>query len=95
MRLLRIDEILKDKSVSNKQLAIEMEVSENTISKIVNGKTFPRPDLLLRIANFLEVDIRELFEPTKPMSELSLKNQDLYIRQDQKFIKIGEINLEL
>ena len=92
MKLLRISEILKDKEISNKHLAAEMKVSENTISKIVTGKTFPRADLLLNMANFLDVDIRDLFEPTKPEGSTG-DSQDLYIRKGERYIKVGEINL--
>ncbi len=94
MKLLRIGEILKDKNISNKDLAIEMQVSQNTISKIVNGNSFPKPELLLRIANYLDVDIRELFEQTK--AKVESKNDithNLYIKKGERYMKIGEINI--
>lgn len=94
MKLLRVSEILKDKNISNKDLAIEMQVSQNTISKIVNGNSFPKPELLLRIANYLDVDIRELFEQTKPTEENGDNSfQDLYIKKGDRYMKIGEINI--
>ena len=35
-------------------------------SKIINGRSFPSPELLLKIAEVLKVDIRDLFHTTKP-----------------------------
>jgi DNA-binding XRE family transcriptional regulator len=40
-------------------------VSQNTVSSIVNGNSFPKPALLVEIAKNLEVDLRELFISTK------------------------------
>ncbi len=69
MEVLRLKQILKEKNVSGKQLAEKVGVSENTISFIATGKTQPRFELLLQIAKELDVDIRNLFNPTKESSE--------------------------
>ncbi|WP_420572296.1 helix-turn-helix domain-containing protein [Kordia sp.] len=42
-----------------------MDVTPASISNIVQGNSFPKPELLLKIAQTLDVDIRELFYPTK------------------------------
>lgn len=65
MSLLRIDKILAKKGISRKELADKTNVSQNTISNIVLGKNFPKPELLKNIAEVLDVDIRELFIQTK------------------------------
>ncbi|MCG8185214.1 helix-turn-helix transcriptional regulator [Tenacibaculum finnmarkense genomovar finnmarkense] len=65
MQILRLKELLKEKSVSGKTLSDMVNVSENTISFIVTGKTQPRFELLLKIADVLDVDIKELFVSTK------------------------------
>ena len=63
--MLRLKELLREKGISGKELAEKLNVSENTVSFIANGKQQPRFELLKNIADVLEVDIRELFKSTK------------------------------
>ncbi|WP_158865949.1 helix-turn-helix domain-containing protein [Maribellus comscasis] len=63
--MLRIKEILKDKGITGKQLAKMTSVTPSTITNIVQERNFPKPDLLQNIAIALDVDIRDLFTPTK------------------------------
>jgi len=66
MKILRLKEVLKEKKVTGKQLADIVGVSQPAISEFVNNKSQPRPELLLKIAAALDVDLRELFISTKP-----------------------------
>ena len=66
MKILRLKEVLKEKKVTGKQLANMVGVSQPAISEFVNNKSQPRPELLLKIAAALDVDLRELFASTKP-----------------------------
>ena len=88
MNLLRLKEVLKEKEVSGKDLAERVEVSPQTISNIIQGSNFPKPELLNRIAEVLDVDIRELFISTKDNVR-----EPLYIEREGKYISIGEIRL--
>lgn len=65
MELLRLKELLSDSGISGKILADKTGVSQNTISNIVSGRNFPKPELLLKIAEILNVDVRDLFNSTK------------------------------
>jgi transcriptional regulator with XRE-family HTH domain len=65
MNILRLREVLKEKGMSGKDLAEKVEVTPASISNIVQGNSFPKPELLLKIAQTLDLDIRELFHPTK------------------------------
>lgn len=65
MNILRLKEVLYEKNVSGKDLSGKIGVSQNTISNITNGYSFPKPGLLLAIARELDVDIRELLISTK------------------------------
>ncbi len=65
MNILRLKEILKDKEISGKELAEKVEVTPASISNIVQGNSFPKPDLLIKIANTLDIDIKDLFNSTK------------------------------
>ena len=65
MNILRLREVLSEKGVSGKELAEKIGVSQNTISNIVNGYNFPRPEHLVAIAKELDVDLKDLFISTK------------------------------
>ncbi|CAG5082964.1 helix-turn-helix transcriptional regulator [Parvicella tangerina] len=65
MAILRLKDIMKEKGVSREDLANKVGVSMTTISNISTEKNYPTIPLLLSMAEALDVDIREMFEPTK------------------------------
>ncbi len=65
MNILRLKEVLREKKMSGKELSEKVEVSQNAISNITQGYSFPKSELLIRIAEVLEVDVRELLISTK------------------------------
>ncbi|WP_298427382.1 helix-turn-helix transcriptional regulator [uncultured Kordia sp.] len=65
MNILRLKEVLKEKEITGKDLAEKVGVTPASISNIVQGNSFPKPELLVKIAKTLDVDIRDLFYPTK------------------------------
>lgn len=65
MAVLRLKEIMSLKGISREELANKVEVSATTISNISSEKNLPTINLLLQLANALDVDIREMFIPTK------------------------------
>lgn len=65
MEVLRLKEVLSEKGMSGKDLAKAVGVTPVSISNIVQGNSFPKPELLLSIAKELDIDVRELFRPTK------------------------------
>ena len=69
-------------------LAERVGVSPVAISNITSGNSFPKPELLKKIADELDVDIRELFISTKEGTR-----EPVYIQREGKFISVGEINL--
>ncbi len=89
MNLLRLKEVLKDKGMSGKDLAERVDVHPQTISNIIQGSNFPKPELLKNIAEALDVDIRELFEPTKEENK-----EPIYIEKDGRYINIGELKIK-
>lgn len=68
MAVFRIKEIMNLKSMSRDELARRVDVTTATISNITSEKNFPTISLLLKIAQELDVDVRELFVPTKGTS---------------------------
>ena len=89
MAIIRLKEVLAEKGVSNKLLAEKVGVTPATISYINNGNQFPKEDLLLKIAKVLDVDVRELFMSTK-----TAKAKSIFIEENGKYKKIGEISPE-
>jgi transcriptional regulator with XRE-family HTH domain len=65
MSVLRLKEIMAQKNVSREELATKVGVSMTTISNINSETNLPTIKLLLQIAEALDVDIREMFVPTK------------------------------
>jgi transcriptional regulator with XRE-family HTH domain len=64
-QILRIKEIMTKKGISREDLANKVGVSLTTISNICSEENFPKPKLLLKLAEAFDIDIRELFIPTK------------------------------
>lgn len=65
MAVLRLKEIINIKGISRDDLANKVGVSSTTISNISSEKNLPTIQLLLKIAEALDVDVREMFMPTK------------------------------
>ena len=64
-KILRLKEVMKEKGVSRAELAEKLKKSNTMISNYCSEMNYPTyPDLVL-IAEILDVDIRELFIPTK------------------------------
>jgi transcriptional regulator with XRE-family HTH domain len=92
MELLRLKELIKEKDTTGKDLAAKVGVSPVAISNITSGNSFPKPELLRSIADALDVDIRELFVPTK--EALQYAKETLYIERKGEYISIGEIEIK-
>ncbi|MBW4727570.1 helix-turn-helix domain-containing protein [Prevotella nigrescens] len=60
----RIKSVLAEKQVSGKWLAAQVGLTENTVSRWCSNKVQPSLDNLVKIAEVLEVDIRDLLRPT-------------------------------
>ena len=65
MSILRLKEIMNLKGISRDDLASKVGVSPTTVSNISSEKNLPTIQLLLKIAEALDVDVRELFISTK------------------------------
>ncbi|MAO10015.1 MAG: transcriptional regulator [Flavobacteriaceae bacterium] len=89
MEILRLKEALKEKGVTGKELAEKVDVTENAISLIANGKRQPRFELLMDIANVLDVDLKELFKTTKETS-----SETIYALRDGQYEPIGKLYSE-
>jgi transcriptional regulator with XRE-family HTH domain len=64
-KILRLKELMKEKGVSRYELHQKVGLTETTISNINSGLHLPSIENLLKIAEALDVDVRELFNPSK------------------------------
>ena len=65
MNINRIKVVLAEKKRTNKFLAESLSVDPSQVSRWVTNRQQPNLEKLLKIANALEVDIRELPQPSK------------------------------
>lgn len=86
MGILRLKELLKEKEITGKELAEKIGISETGMSNIVKGQSLPRQEVLLQIAELLDVDIRDLFKSTK-----ETETDTLYIKKDGEFVAVGKL----
>ena len=65
MNINRIKVVLAEKNRTNKFLVESLSVDPSQVSRWVTNRQQPNLETLLKIANALEVDIRELLKPSK------------------------------
>ena len=87
MGILRLKEILKEKEITGKDLAEKINISVTGMSNSVKGQSLPSEEVLLQIAETLDVDLKELYISTKkkrePKTELqSIINQLEVLKSD-------------
>jgi transcriptional regulator with XRE-family HTH domain len=88
MSILRIKELLIEKGISGKDLAAKVKVTPASISNIVQGNSFPKPDLLIKIAEVLNVDVRELLISTR---KVETETETIFAFREGSYIPIGEL----
>lgn len=86
--VFRLKEIMHEKGISRDTLAQGMGVAPATISNISTGRVYPSVKFLLELAEYLDIDVRELFTPTKGgvISENELKNLRKHIEECTKIL---------
>ncbi|MFK8284631.1 helix-turn-helix domain-containing protein [Capnocytophaga canis] len=84
--MLRIKDVLKEKGINQIELAEKLGVTRVGLNRIINGN--PTIETLLKIANVLEVDVRDLIEPTT-----ATDTTPLYIKDDNgNLVEVGSLN---
>ena len=61
----RIKAVLAEKNVSSKDLAKHFNKTESTVSRWCTNDVQPSVETFYQVAKFLDVDIKDLFVPTK------------------------------
>lgn len=83
--MLRIKEILKEKGITQTELAGTLGISQVGLNKLINGN--PSLSSLERIATALNVSVKELFDDN-PDDFITLYRKD----EDGNFIEFGRVN---
>lgn len=88
MEILRLKELMAQKGMSREDLANKVGVSMTTISNINSEKNLPTIYLLLQIAETLNVDIREMFVPTRgsAISQMEIEEAKKLIEKSLKVL---------
>ena len=98
MDQLKIGRFLKDlrkeKGLTQEQLAEQFHISRRTVSRWETGSNLPDLDILIEIADYYEVDLRELLDGerksekmNKELKETVLKVVDYSNEEKQKLTK--------
>ena len=70
--ILKLKDTMKSRSLTSVELAERIGVTKATISYWINGKVFPSPEMLTKIATALNVPLWQLFASAEEvMSETS------------------------
>lgn len=87
--MLRIKEVAKEKGISITELAQMVGVKQVTLSRTINGN--PTIETLRKIAEALDIDVRELITPTK---EKTTTATPLYIKNEVGgLISVGTLDI--
>lgn len=71
----RIKELRKSKNITQEELVEVIGSDTNNLSRIENGKKFMSAEKLVKIANALGVDIKDLFDFGHILSDDELKSE--------------------
>ncbi len=69
----KIQQLRKQKKLTQEKLAEKVGIDSKSISKIENGNNYPTPETLTSIAQALNCDIYELFIFNKPLDFEKMK----------------------
>ena len=77
----------KDKGLTQEQLAEHFFVSSRTVSRWETGSNMPEVDMLIELADFYDVDIREIIDGERKSENM---NEDL----KETVLKVAELSNE-
>lgn len=82
-----LKELRKEKSFTQEQLAEHLNVSRRTVSRWETGSNMPDLDILIELADFYDVDIRELLDGERKGEKM---NKDL----EETVLKVADYSNE-
>ncbi len=94
-----ICELRKEKSLTQKELAENLNVSDKAISRWETGKGFPDVNSLLALSNFFRVSVNELLAgkriEEKKLTEIAEKNIIQAIKAKEKTVKKKKLQMAI
>ena len=87
--------LMISQNVTGAKMARDLDLNKASISQWMNGKNFPSPDTLKRIATYLNVSINELYgedEEVKETITYTLPNSINTINDAKSFLRTLNLN---
>ena len=81
----RIKELRKEKSMSQERLAEIIGIEPNNLSRIENGRNYPTPENLLKIASAFNVTVDKLYMFGHHKSYNDIKDEIIKSLDDEQF----------
>ncbi|RIV50889.1 XRE family transcriptional regulator [Flagellimonas taeanensis] len=69
MDILNLKPLMDKKGLTGKDFAEELGISPVALSNIMQGNSFPRANVLMKMAEVLNVEVRDLFKTGKGNNE--------------------------
>ena len=73
-------ELRKEKGMTQEQFAEHMNVSGRTVSRWETGSNMPDLDILIEMADFFEVDIRELLDGERKSEKMNKEMEETVLK---------------
>lgn len=89
---VRIKEIRKTRGLSQEQLSGKIDIDPKHLSRIESGRSFPSLDTLEKLANALQVEVKDFFEfahKAKNTKELKEIISNLLKEADDERLKLA------
>ncbi|MDD6038756.1 MAG: helix-turn-helix transcriptional regulator [bacterium] len=77
---LFLKELRKEKGLTQEQLAERFQVSDRTVSRWENGRNMPDLSLLVEMADFYDVDIRELIDGERKSGKMNQEEKETLLK---------------
>ncbi len=98
MKLLRVADILDERGILSKDFAKKVGISNTSLTSIKKGNSFPKKEILEKMARILNIEVLELFYQIKKKDQLSNNQKmDLILKLtheliDDKFLEFYSLN---
>ena len=75
-----LKELRKQKGLTQQQMAEKFNVSNRTISRWENGNNMPDLDILIQIADYYEVEIKEILDGERKGEQMNKEMEDTVLK---------------
>lgn len=95
-----LKELRKEKALTQEQLAEKFGVSGRTVSRWENGNNMPDISLLVELADFYDVDIRDIIDGERKSEDMNKEMKDTLVKvaeytdaEKEKILKTLSVNI--